>query len=317
MRPLTFIAIFALASSSACAVEETAACFPLDHAENAPRRARTGESDQGRTLQGEQEQGRPLQGEKEQGRTVQGAEDRGGGLALSQLGGVRLELVDGGATVALSAGRLVAGDRTRSSDTLEAIATTASGERIPLSLTRVLDPDGDERIAIVANGWTVCAAGNDGMFVPGAWDETGAHVAERGTLTYACMDGVIAKCVDWGYAPWTVGSELHATCTRLARADYCGDGRSWTMNGTLIDVYDARGVLEPLHDPEFSFEAAWAEHGAVCVHATRYDIVDAAGQSVVPECLATLPECTSLDEAIELGATMANESAHTPIDVCG
>ena len=83
------------------------------------------------------------------------------------------------------------------------------------------------------------------------------------------MDGVIAKCVDWGYAPWALGADVHQSCTRLARADYCGDGRPWTLDGTTIDAYDVLGVQARLGDPSFGFEAAWGEHGAICVNETR------------------------------------------------
>ncbi len=41
------------------------------------------------------------------------------------------------------------------------------------------------------------------------------------------------------------------------------------------------------------------------------------GETVLPACFASLPRCASLAEATELGALIANESAHTPIDACG
>lgn len=312
----------------ACATEAQQDCFPLDRDEVTPRRANAGEREQGialqgRPQQGERDQGRPQQGEWDQGRPQQGEKDQGRklqseSLALSELMGVRFELADGGGRVTLREGRLVADDgaANEASRTLEVVATTASGERVPMSLVRTTNPNGDERVAVVANGWVVCASGNDGMFVPGVWDESGAHVSQRDALTYACMDGVIAKCVDWGYAPWTVGADIHATCTRLARADYCGDGNSWTIDGTLVDVYDTHGVLVPTPGTDLTFEAAWNEDGAVCVAEARYDIVDEDGQSIVPECFAGLPRCTSLDQATVLGATMANASAHARIDAC-
>ncbi len=318
MRTLTAIAALSLALSSGCAADEPVPCFPLGHDDDAPRRASTGEKEQGTKLQGERDQGTTMQGMETQGQENQGITEQGATLSLSELAGVRLELAASGEAVALHDGRLVAGELEIGSASQGAtlVATTSAGRRIPIAITSVTRTGGSERIALAANGWTVCAPGNEGMFVPGSWDESGAHRAERGALTYSCMDGVIAKCVDWGYAPWTVGSELHATCTRLARADYCGDGRSWTMNGTMIDVYDTLGVQTTVHDPDFRFEAAWSEDGAVCVNAARYDILDEEGESVVPECFAALPRCTSLAEATELGATMANESAHTEIDAC-
>jgi hypothetical protein len=148
-------------------------------------------------------------------------------------------------------------------------------------------PEGD-RFAVSIEGEPLCAPGDEGMFVAGRWDESGAHSLEADELTYACMSGVIAKCVAWGYAPWQVGPEVHQTCTRLARADYCGDGNPWTLEGTRIDVYDVLGVQEPVHD----------------------------GELVSPSCFATLPTCTSLTAATELGAMLANDSTHTTIPAC-
>ena len=31
---------------------------------------------------------------------------------------------------------------------------------------------------------------------------------------------------------------LHEACVRMVRADYCGDGRSHTVDGMAIDVWD-------------------------------------------------------------------------------
>jgi hypothetical protein len=240
-------------------------------------------------------------------------------LGIEALNGMRLALADGSANVTVERGRLVAGDRQSTSALrdVELVGTSTIGETFSVQIAGIEDVEGSERITIVAGGAPVCGEGLAGMFVPGRWDGTGAHSIESDELTYACMDGVIAKCVSWGYAPWDVGAEVHQTCTRLARADYCGDGHPWTMNGTIIDVYDVLGVQDPAHDPELSFEAAWGEEGALCVNATRYDISDAEGETVLPACFASLPRCTSLAEATELGALIANESAHEPIDACG
>jgi hypothetical protein len=232
---------------------------------------------------------------------------------------MRLALADGSGAVTLEDGTLSAGTRVGATALrdVELVGISSDDIRFPVRITAVETIDGNERISIVAGGTPVCADGMQGMFVPGGWDDTGAHSLVADELTYACMDGVIAKCVGWGYAPWQVGAELHQTCTRLARADYCGDGRPWTMDGTMIDVYDVLGVQNPVHDPELSFEAAWGEDGAICVNETRYDITGADGETVLPGCFATLPRCASLAEATELGAVIANDSAHAPIDACG
>lgn len=276
-----------------------------------------GERLNGERLNGERLNGERLNGERLNGQSLNGERLNGG--TLHALNGVRLALADGSAVVAMQEGRLVAGEHA-SVDALadvELLGFSRSGEAFSVRIESVTSVDGTERISIVAGGAPVCDEGLAGMFVLGHWDETGAHAIDGDELTYACMNGVIAKCVDWGYAPWNVGADLHQTCTRLARADYCGDGHSWTMNGTLIDLYDTLGVQDPVHDPELSFEAAWGEDGALCVNATRWDITGEDGETVLPACFATLPRCASLAEATELGAILANESAHEPIDACG
>ena len=38
------------------------------------------------------------------------------------------------------------------------------------------------------------------------------------------------------------GNALFQTCTRMFRADDCGDGFGWTKNGHLIDILDAHNI---------------------------------------------------------------------------
>ena len=60
--------------------------------------------------------------------------------------------------------------------------------------------------------------------------------------------------------------------TRMARADYCGDGKSHTKAGTVIDYYDSAGVAARTVQAsagwvpdQASFEASWASDGASCL----------------------------------------------------
>lgn len=90
--------------------------------------------------------------------------------------------------------------------------------------------------------------------------------------TWACRGGALAKCVEWGYHPEgvvssTVLSDHHQACTRLVRADYCGNGDHHTENGTLIDVADSLGIQT--HDTTWDIEAAWGADGALCVNDPR------------------------------------------------
>jgi len=93
----------------------------------------------------------------------------------------------------------------------------------------------------------------------------GAHIDDPSSFTFACQHGAIAKCAEWGYKPWRSvnGTNLavyHQTCTRVVRADYCGDGVSHTQDGQLIDIYDNLGVQDDT--THWLGEASWDENGA-------------------------------------------------------
>jgi len=119
------------------------------------------------------------------------------------------------------------------------------------------------------------------LAVAGVWDARGAHHDTAARFTFACENGAITKCIRWGYKPWASRkgqslAEIHQACTRMARADYCGDGHSHTHDNTIIDMYDRLNLLAPSTeasadwDPAMaSFEAAWAPDGASCLARTR------------------------------------------------
>jgi hypothetical protein len=56
------------------------------------------------------------------------------------------------------------------------------------------------------------------LAVQGVWDETGTRREVSGKFTFACENGAIAKCVDWGYKPWAQkDGRPWRSCTRHAR----------------------------------------------------------------------------------------------------
>src|SRR5262249_12867196 len=123
------------------------------------------------------------------------------------------------------------------------------------------------------------------LAVGGWWDQSAAKHDDPEFFTFACRKGVISKCYRWGYRPWDTragaqwglsGSALHQACTRMARADYCGDGQSWTKTGTLINMWDLDGIqLRGASEPGFHFEAGWTRDGATCLDHKRWsDISD-------------------------------------------
>ena len=59
----------------------------------------------------------------------------------------------------------------------------------------------------------------------------------------------------------------------MIRADYCGDGVTWTTNGRLIDLWDYYEIQTDTN-PGWTFEAAWTTDGAICVHQQRHNTID-------------------------------------------
>jgi hypothetical protein len=136
--------------------------------------------------------------------------------------------------------------------------------------------------------WTSLCKDASGNPVPGIllsnyWDMmTGARIDDPNAITFACVNGAIGKCVRWGYRPWATGTrcvgstcttvslkDYHQACTRMVRADYCGNGKTNTVNGTPIDVYD--GLSPQIQSPETTWpvEARWTPGGATCLGNTR------------------------------------------------
>jgi hypothetical protein len=145
---------------------------------------------------------------------------------------------------------------------------------------RVITPDGNEQ--------PLCNADPDGrrlgLPLAGRSDRAGVLVSnEPDIFELFCTAEPQGKCVRFGYAPWRQAPggrsmrDWFNSCVRMVRGDYCGDGRPFTRDGTLIDIYDKIGVQRS-DDPSIGFEAAWGPEGAICVAHTRVpDIIDLDG----------------------------------------
>lgn len=184
-------------------------------------------------------------------------------------------------------------------------SVAAAGAASPSYLRYVVSYAGE-------NGWQpLCQSGADGQpgfAIPlnGQWDYRegvqggGDFLANGESFTFACEGHVLAKCVDMGYAPWADGklcdpngkhcvaanlAPWHQACTRAMRADYCGDGRSWTLDGTLVAVRDGIGIRSDTDS--WGLEAEWDQDGARCAMRDRIP------QGVEPPCLSALekPSC--------------------------
>ncbi|WAS92927.1 ADYC domain-containing protein [Nannocystis punicea] len=91
---------------------------------------------------------------------------------------------------------------------------------------------------------------------------------EEGLINIACLDGGIGKAALWGYRPWDIGYYEFMATIRTIRADYCGDGDSWTKPGTAIELEDKWGY-RVFADPQLKTEAIFGPKGALCVTRPR------------------------------------------------
>jgi hypothetical protein len=223
-------------------------------------------------------------------------------LGALRLGGQPLSAVslDGAVLSAgLPAGARLSGSQLAGADL---VGTLTGGVPVTLRIDAVTpgsDPDVQRyavSIAIAGSGTfqPLCGLASGGgpvLAIPlsGSWDASqgtttgGSHVVDPSLFTFACEGYALAKCVEDGYAPWRAVTEcrapgdcaprslapFHEACTRLLRADYCGDGTSTTRDGTEVDVWDQFG-LQRDDQPSWSLEAEWSADGAVCLDRTRW-----------------------------------------------
>jgi ADYC domain-containing protein len=156
---------------------------------------------------------------------------------------------------------------------------TADEGRIPYC---GVEDDGSPTLAIPMEG-----AWNYRENVGGAGDYDDSR--NKG-FTFACRHAAIAKCIELGYRPWAKRNDkslkpLTVACTRMLRADYCGTGVSYTVDGTLLDLNDRLEIQQP-SEPGWSVEAEWGENGAVCLSPGSGDRFTNSG--LMPTCYAKL-----------------------------
>ncbi|RKG86713.1 ADYC domain-containing protein [Corallococcus terminator] len=131
--------------------------------------------------------------------------------------------------------------------------------------------------------------GGEALVVPvrGLYDDLGVRTESTAAFTLACDYAVISKCYRWGYKPWLDGAQAgpvtqaHWACTRMARADYCGAGDSYTNDGTPIRLWDdlTPTINPPPANPipavSMTFEAGWKTNGAACLSHWRWKTLQA------------------------------------------
>jgi hypothetical protein len=286
-----------------------------------------------------------LQGMELQGMTMQGMRVDGATLAGAPLTHVR---VDRGEVVAQRGGAVLRGTALVGAQfqaqVQDASTTPPSTAFVTYQIAAIApeDPQYDptntghtylytlEQWVDDTGSWQpACAPDADGRSVAiplaATWDASGDRSTSSGLFTFGCTTGVIAKCYRWGYRPWVTGygdlASLHWTCTRLARADYCGDGVPHTRNGTSVNVWDTLpppGPIQSHGTPPVGmlFEAGWNTGGAVCLSHARW-LLDDGGliaslcpDRLIPPGLLLATVCDTVTEVLpyDPNAQMFNES---------
>jgi uncharacterized protein YjbI with pentapeptide repeats len=131
----------------------------------------------------------------------------------------------------------------------------------------------------------------------GRWDYRqgvsggGAWINDSSSITFGCRGAVLAKCAELGYKPWaqsgsTALRPYHQACTRMMRADYCGDGTPHTVTGTPINLYDNLSIQSD--SESWPIEAEWTDAGARFVTTTAADMRYQLLGGSAPACLSSL-----------------------------
>lgn len=140
--------------------------------------------------------------------------------------------------------------------------------------------------------FNACHDTNDVAFpVAGYWDDDSVHnIMNNNIFSFACTKRDAAFCITTGYRDDQGDDQvqLFEACTRMMRADYCGDGKSYTKDGTFITTWDNKGIAEEPSIPQLVFEAAWNRKGVVCWARPRWKSSSEVG---TPPCLTKSNKC--------------------------
>lgn len=122
------------------------------------------------------------------------------------------------------------------------------------------------------------------------WAANGSRIDDSAAISFGCVNDAIGACVDWGYAPWDSATtwsgfppkatlvslkDSHQACTRMKRADFCGNGTGNTSDfntstsATVIQVWDSFNVHSMTPQTRDTMEAYWNTDGATCVNPDR------------------------------------------------
>jgi hypothetical protein len=280
VRKDTVLIAALIAGASACTLADTA-----EGTESEELEGFNGENLNGENLNGENLNGENLNGENLNGPNT-GAFTIWTSLEGVTINGNTLDSASLAATV-FSGSR--GGNTLTGADFLgaEFTAMRGDGKTVTLRVSSVVEPvapntkwnyfvdyldDDNQWYSICHNAGGPLAA----IPLEGTWDHRwgvpggGSHTDDPTRFTFACTQiGTLAKCVYDGYEPWVspLMARHHQACARMLRADYCGNGRSYTTTGRLVNLYDGIGIQVDTND--FIIEAEWDENGARCLTSHR------------------------------------------------
>jgi hypothetical protein len=146
--------------------------------------------------------------------------------------------------------------------------------------------------------WSVLSRG---LLVNGAnGDVADTYWAPNQYAYFACLSGAVGKTMLWGYSHDNpaggmpnVSLSEYESALRATRADYCGDGKSYTRPGEAVTIVDKWGINEHSNEA-INDEAVFGSQGALCVDNPRWEYfqgpIQCSDGTVIPSC-KTLKFC--------------------------
>lgn len=101
--------------------------------------------------------------------------------------------------------------------------------------------------------------------------DTGIIDFKKNMIYIACVSGAVGKATTWDFKPYdpALGVEHFTGAVRAVRADYCGNGVSWTTVGNALQLADKWGYSSFNANPGPT-EALWTADGAACLGEPRW-----------------------------------------------
>lgn len=132
------------------------------------------------------------------------------------------------------------------------------------------DDEQTQNLAVCApdpdNGGSIEALVYEGVYVDMT---TGEAKDAPGIMQIACVSGGTGKAGLWNFLPYNLGLEAFETGVRMVRADYCGDGDSYTQPGNQLYLRDVFGMHDFGQAANNTTEAIMSRKGALCLDTPR------------------------------------------------